>query len=48
MRWRSGSVLFREERATEAILYFLRQTEIGKMRRVEFPIDGEAGGPDEE
>jgi hypothetical protein len=48
MRWRSGSVLFREERATEAILYFLRQTEIGKMRRVEVPIDGEAGGPDEE
>jgi hypothetical protein len=48
MRWRSVSALFREERATEAILEFLRQTEIGKMRRVEVPVDGEAGGPDEE
>jgi hypothetical protein len=47
-RWRSVSVLFREEKATEAILDFLRQTEIGKMRRVEVPVDGEAGGPDEE
>jgi hypothetical protein len=48
MRWRSVSVLFREERATEANLAFLRQTEIRKMRRVEVPVDGEAGGPDEE
>jgi hypothetical protein len=48
MRWRSVSVLFREEKATEAILEFLRQTEIRRMRRVEVPVDGEAGGPDEE
>jgi hypothetical protein len=39
---------FRAEKATVAILDFLRQTEIGKMRRVEVPVDGEAGGPDEE
>jgi hypothetical protein len=47
-RWRSVSALFREEKATEAILEFLRQTEIGKMRRAEVPVDGEAGGPEEE
>jgi hypothetical protein len=40
--------LFKEEKATEAVLDFLRHTEIGKMRRVEVPVDEEAGGPDEE
>jgi hypothetical protein len=46
-RWKSVS-LFNEEKATEAVLEFLRHTEIGKMRRVEVPGDGEAGEPENE
>jgi hypothetical protein len=50
-RGRLGSTsvsLFNEEKDTEAVLEFLRHTEIGKMRRVEVPGDGEAGEPEDE
>jgi hypothetical protein len=47
-RWKSVSLVFKEEKATEAVLDFLRRTEIGKMRRVEVPGDGEAGEPEDE
>jgi hypothetical protein len=38
----------KEEKATEAVLDFLRHTEIGKMRRVRVPGEGDAGEPENE
>jgi hypothetical protein len=46
--WKSVSLLFKEEKAREAVLDFLRHTERGKMRRVEAPGDGEAGELEDE
>jgi hypothetical protein len=39
---------FKEEKATEAVWDFLRHAEMGKMRRVEVPGDGEAEEPEDE
>jgi ribonuclease HI len=40
-RWKPIAALFREEKATEAVLEFLRNTSVGKVRRVEVPVDGD-------
>jgi hypothetical protein len=40
-KWKPIAVLFREEKATEAVVEFLRNTSVGKVRRVEVPVDGD-------
>jgi hypothetical protein len=35
------AVSFREEKATGAVLHFLKNTSVGKVRRVEVPVDGD-------
>jgi hypothetical protein len=47
-RWKPITLLFREEKATEAVLDFLRHTGVGKLGRVEAPGDEEADVSDEE
>jgi ribonuclease HI len=48
-KWKPIALLFREEKVTEAVLNFLRHTSIGKVRRVEVPVeeDGTENGIEE-
>jgi hypothetical protein len=40
-KWKPIAVLFGEEKATGAVLDFLQNTSVGKVRRVEVPVDGD-------
>jgi hypothetical protein len=47
-RWKPISLLFKEEKAMEAVLDFLGHTGVSKLRREEVPGDEGADESDEE
>lgn len=47
-RWKPISRLFREERAEEAVLEFLRRAEVGKMNGTGGPREEVSGKPSDE